>query len=128
MEWLRGKTFDCLGVASFGPIELHHGEPKYGFITTTPKAGWRDIDVVGNVRRGLGLPEDFPVGWDTDVNAPALAEYSEVSEVLREVEASKKLRGTEKILNAVCGFIFIFLFLCSTLSYPSKMCFYLHVS
>jgi fructokinase len=23
----------------------------------------------------LELPADFPVGWDTDVNAPALAEY-----------------------------------------------------
>lgn len=78
VEWLKGKSFDCLGVASFGPIELHEGAPKYGYITTTPKPGWRDVDVLGNVRRGLGLPEDFPMGWDTDVNAPALAEYAEV--------------------------------------------------
>ena len=68
MAWLKVRKFDCLGVASFGPIELHRASPKYGFITTTPKPGWRDADVLGPLRKGLGLPDDFPVAWDTDVN------------------------------------------------------------
>ncbi|NOT61687.1 MAG: ROK family protein, partial [Acidobacteria bacterium] len=30
----------AIGVASFGPIDLHADSPTYGFITTTPKPGW----------------------------------------------------------------------------------------
>ena len=61
----------ALGIASFGPVELHPESPKYGFITSTAKPGWRDTDVVGAFRRGL----DLPVGFDTDVNGAALGEY-----------------------------------------------------
>mmetsp|Transcript_70773 Transcript_70773/g.133237 ORF Transcript_70773/g.133237 Transcript_70773/m.133237 type:complete len:357 (+) Transcript_70773:107-1177(+) len=77
VEWLKPRKFDCLGIASFGPVELHEDHPKYGFITTTPKPGWKDADVVGAVRRGLGLASDFPIAFDTDVNAPAMAEYAQ---------------------------------------------------
>jgi fructokinase len=75
VEWLKTRQYDSIGIASFGPIELHEDSPKYGFITTTPKPGWRDTDVVGFIRKGLNLSPDFPVGFDTDVNAPAMAEY-----------------------------------------------------
>jgi fructokinase len=85
VAWLKGKSFDCLGVASFGPIELHRNAPKYGCITTTPKPGWRNVDVLGTVRKGLGLASDFPLGWDTDVNAPALAEYAQVRQEYAQV-------------------------------------------
>ena len=60
----------ALGVASFGPIDLDPRSPAYGFITTTPKPGWAHTDVVGPLRRALGVP----VAFDTDVNAAALAE------------------------------------------------------
>lgn len=60
----------AIGIASFGPLELRRSHPKYGFITTTPKPGWRNVDVVGPVRRALGVP----VGFDTDVNGAALGE------------------------------------------------------
>ena len=60
----------ALGVASFGPIDLDERSPTHGFITTTPKAGWAHTDVVGPLRRALGVP----VAFDTDVNAAALAE------------------------------------------------------
>ena len=74
VAWLKPRNFDCLGVASFGPIDLHAKSPQYGFITTTPKPGWRNTDILGPIRKGLELPDDFPVGFDTDVNAPAMAE------------------------------------------------------
>eukprot|EP00614_Pseudopedinella_elastica_P013043 CAMPEP_0172611016 /NCGR_PEP_ID=MMETSP1068-20121228/30751_1 /TAXON_ID=35684 /ORGANISM="Pseudopedinella elastica, Strain CCMP716" /LENGTH=341 /DNA_ID=CAMNT_0013414873 /DNA_START=47 /DNA_END=1072 /DNA_ORIENTATION=+ len=80
VAWLKPKKFDCLGIASFGPVDLDPSSPKYGYITTTPKLAWRDADVVGGVVKGLGLPPDFPVGFDTDVNAPALAEYAQAQE------------------------------------------------
>ena len=60
----------ALGVGCFGPLDLDRESPTYGFITSTPKPGWRQTDVVGPLRRGLGLP----VGFDTDVNAAALGE------------------------------------------------------
>lgn len=61
----------AVGVASFGPIDRDPRSPTFGFITTTPKAGWRDADVVGPLRRLLGVP----VAFDTDVNGAALAEH-----------------------------------------------------
>jgi fructokinase len=59
-----------LGVASFGPLDLDPRSSTYGFITTTPKPGWRGVDLVGPLRAALGVP----VALDTDVNAAALAE------------------------------------------------------
>jgi len=61
---------DALGVASFGPIDLDRRSPTYGFITTTPKPGWAQTDVVGPLKHALGVP----IAFDTDVNAAALAE------------------------------------------------------
>ena len=43
----------------------------YGFITSTPKPGWRNTDIVGRLEREL----DARVAFDTDVNAAALAEF-----------------------------------------------------
>ena len=62
---------EAIGIASFGPLELRHDHPSFGFITSTPKAGWAHTDLAGAVRRGLGLPVEI----DTDVNAAALAEW-----------------------------------------------------
>jgi fructokinase len=61
----------AVGVGSFGPIDVHRDSPTFGYITTTPKPGWRDADVVGPIRRALGVP----VGFDTDVNVAALGEW-----------------------------------------------------
>ena len=60
----------ALGVASFGPVDLDPRSPTFGFVTTTPKPGWRGVDLVGPLRRAL----DVAVAFDTDVNASALAE------------------------------------------------------
>lgn len=75
IEFFRRPRADtallALGFASFGPIDLHPDSPTYGYITTTPKPGWRFTDVVGTLRSAL----DVPVGWDTDVTGAALGEY-----------------------------------------------------
>jgi fructokinase len=64
-------TFSAIGIGCFGPVILDKRSAKYGFIGKTPKAGWSDVDMVGM------LAQDFscPVGFDTDVNAAALAEH-----------------------------------------------------
>jgi fructokinase len=60
----------ALGVASFGPLDLDPRSATFGRITTTPKTGWRGVDLVRPLREALGVP----VALDTDVNAAALAE------------------------------------------------------
>jgi len=72
--WLREKEFDAVGIASFGPVDAKKSSAKYGFITSTPKPNWANTDVIGL----LGMRDEFkhiPFAFDTDVNAPALAEY-----------------------------------------------------
>jgi fructokinase len=60
----------AFGVAAFGPLELRRDSARYGFITNTPKPGWRDTDLLGALSRAFARP----IGFDTDVNAAALAE------------------------------------------------------
>jgi fructokinase len=61
----------ALGVACFGPVILDRHAANYGFIGNTPKAGWSNIDVAVMLAREFSCP----VGFDTDVNAAALAEH-----------------------------------------------------
>lgn len=65
----RGLT--AIGIASFGPVDLDPASPTFGFITTTPKPGWANVDLVGPFRREFNLP----IGFDTDVNGAALGEW-----------------------------------------------------
>ncbi|CAJ2237108.1 fructokinase ScrK [Companilactobacillus paralimentarius] len=67
------KKFDiqALGIASFGPIEQRKNSPKYGYITSTPKPGWKDTDFVGKMKEAF----DIPMFWTTDVNGSAYGEY-----------------------------------------------------
>lgn len=59
-----------IGIASFGPLDPRPGSSTFGYITSTPKPGWRNTDFVGPIQRALGVP----VGFDTDVNVAALGE------------------------------------------------------
>jgi len=59
------EQLQAVGIASFGPVDL-----ATGHITSTPKAGWRNYDLAGTVRKAFGVP----VGFDTDVNGAALGE------------------------------------------------------
>ncbi len=70
--FLRGHDYVALAVATFGPVCLDPSSPKYGHITSTPKPGWADTDVLSPLRAASPLS---PVRFDTDVNAPALAEH-----------------------------------------------------
>lgn len=60
-----------MGIGSFGPIDIQKESEKYGYITSTPKSGWRDFDFVGTIRNNFQLP----VAWTTDVNAACYGEY-----------------------------------------------------
>jgi fructokinase len=76
LRWFRTQhrafgRLQAIGLASFGPLDLHENSPTYGHITSTPKPGWANYDLVGTVRQPLQLP----VACDTDVNGAALAEW-----------------------------------------------------
>ncbi len=76
VEWFRERQREHgplagIGVASFGPVDLDRQSDTYGFITTTPKPGWQQADILGPLR---GAFPGVPVGFDTDVNGAALGE------------------------------------------------------
>jgi fructokinase len=71
-EFFAGNgTLAAVGVGSFGPIDVKRSSPTWGRITTTPKPGWADTDLIAALRETL----DLPLAFDTDVNAAALAEH-----------------------------------------------------
>jgi fructokinase len=61
---------DGVGIGCFGPVDLKLSSPTWGYVTATPKVLWRDTEVAGFFRDGLGVP----VAFDTDVNAAAYGE------------------------------------------------------
>jgi fructokinase len=66
----------AVGIASFGPLDLNRNSPTYGYITTTPKTGWSQVDLYGEIQRRLNVP----IAFDTDVNAAAFGEQYWVPE------------------------------------------------
>jgi fructokinase len=68
----------AVGVASFGPVGLHPEDPTtYGCIlNASPKQEWRNVNLLATVRAALGkYGSTIPIRIETDVNAPAMAEY-----------------------------------------------------
>lgn len=71
IDYFKQFDLDAIGIASFGPIEIRKNSKKYGFITNTPKPGWKDVDFVGTLKKHF----DVPITWTTDVNGSAYGEY-----------------------------------------------------
>lgn len=68
-DWFAGHSLRAFGIGSFGPVILDRADPAWGHIAETPKPGWSGADIAGALA-GFGLP----IGFDTDVNAAAIAE------------------------------------------------------
>ncbi len=68
---LQLEKLIAIGIGSFGPVELDPNSQFYGYITSTPKPGWENTDIVGKIKNYF----DLPIGFDTDVNVAALGEF-----------------------------------------------------
>lgn len=69
--YTRGGELAAVGIASFGPVDLNPASPTYGYITTTPKPGWSQVNLRGRIQQALNLP----VAFDTDVNTAVFGEH-----------------------------------------------------
>jgi len=67
----HAESLAAIGIGSFGPLDPNPASSTYGHITTTPKPGWANTDLAGQIGRAL----DIPVRLDTDVNVAALGEH-----------------------------------------------------
>ena len=71
LDYFKDKNINSLGIGSFGPVDLNEKSNTYGYITTTPKPGWANTDVVGYFKQ-----LNVPIGFDTDVNVACLGEVT----------------------------------------------------
>ncbi len=80
IEFFKRHTHEypisAIGIGSFGPVDLDRASSTFGCITTTPKPGWAQTNVLGQIQQALGIPCAF----DLDVNAAAFGEYHWIPE------------------------------------------------
>lgn len=69
-RFFDGKSIEALGLGCFGPIDPDVKSETYGCITTTPKPGWQNFNIVAALKARYNVPMAF----DTDVNGAALGE------------------------------------------------------
>lgn len=74
IAWLKTKSFQSIGIACFGPIDLNVHSSTFGYITSTPKPHWENTNVVGAFKDAF----DTKVCFETDVNAPAVYEHRHI--------------------------------------------------
>jgi fructokinase len=68
--------YDALGIAMFGPIGLNINTEHFGTILgSSPKASWRKVNVLRPLELACRGTSPLSISIDTDVNAPALAEF-----------------------------------------------------
>eukprot|EP00523_Entomoneis_sp_CCMP467_P001047 CAMPEP_0168741742 /NCGR_PEP_ID=MMETSP0724-20121128/12678_1 /TAXON_ID=265536 /ORGANISM="Amphiprora sp., Strain CCMP467" /LENGTH=452 /DNA_ID=CAMNT_0008789271 /DNA_START=38 /DNA_END=1396 /DNA_ORIENTATION=+ len=81
-EHQSANGYAALGIATFGPVGVRADDTeRYGrILSSSPKAAWRNVDLLTPLRQACSGNNDdddkpLPVLVETDVNAPALAEY-----------------------------------------------------
>jgi fructokinase len=69
--------YHALGLATFGPVGLNPSQKNYGSVLpSSPKKAWRNVNLLKPlVKACQGKARKLAVKVETDVNAPAWAEY-----------------------------------------------------
>jgi len=70
INFFKGFDLDAIGIGSFGPIDVNKESPTYGYITSSPKTAWKNYPFIKEIKNAF----EVPIGFNTDVNAAALAE------------------------------------------------------
>lgn len=71
VQFFEGKRVSAIGMGMFGPLEQRVDHEKYGYITSTPKQGWANVDLVSQLKEVLNVP----IYFTTDVNSSAYGEF-----------------------------------------------------
>ncbi|KAG7337870.1 ROK family protein [Nitzschia inconspicua] len=70
------EGYDALGIGMFGPVGLNPSSKEYGSILgSSPKAAWRNVNFLRPLEEACRGSNPLSISIDTDVNAPALAEF-----------------------------------------------------
>lgn len=56
IQYFQDKPVEAIGIGSFGPIDVRPDSPTYGYVTTTPKPGWGNYDMLGTLKRNFWFP------------------------------------------------------------------------
>ena len=81
------SSYDALGICTFGPVGVNPlNRETYGKILPgSPKKEWRNVDILTPILNACSLGEKTPsYKIDTDVNAPAMAEFGYRTKILKE--------------------------------------------
>lgn len=70
-EAARRRPLHALGIGSFGPVNVEPDRERYGSVTSTPKPGWADTDLLA----AIPLAHRVPRVVLADVGAAALGEH-----------------------------------------------------
>ena len=65
------RCISSIGIGCFGPAQINRESTRYGYIETTPKQGWSNINVLGSFKKFFHAP----LAFDTDVNVAARSEF-----------------------------------------------------
>ena len=65
------RCISSIGIGCFGPAQINRLSTRYGYIETTPKQGWSNINVLGFFKKFFHAP----LAFDTDVNVAARSEF-----------------------------------------------------
>ena len=72
IAYFRDKEIEALGIASFGPVDIHKSSDTYGYILDTPKEAWQHFNLLGTIRDALQVPVEL----ETDMNGACLGELT----------------------------------------------------
>eukprot|EP00984_Skeletonema_dohrnii_P004404 scaffold1572_cov162-Skeletonema_dohrnii-CCMP3373.AAC.2 len=96
--------YSALGIASFGPAGVDpKSKDQYGKILSgSPKKQWRGVDILSPIKEACGLMgEELEkrVAFDTDCNAPALAEFQHRCWQQQQQEQSSKTSSSKPLTS-----------------------------
>eukprot|EP00536_Pseudo-nitzschia_multiseries_P006700 jgi/Psemu1/286637/fgenesh1_pg.145_\ len=103
----RKEGYRALGVAMFGPLGCNPDDTEhYGTIlVSTPKQSWRGVDVLTPLIEACRTEgRDLAVKIDTDVNAPAVAEF--LSETTK-TEPNAKTKAKTKTAPSISSLAYV---------------------